>query len=243
MQVCRGLQTDANCYEGSVSSSFLQEIKCHNYITLQVKLRNLENLSDTAIIALALSCPLLLEVDLYSCTAITDRTLWALFRNCSHLRELSLNNCTSVSGEAFPQKDGSLLYIRGAGDPDLAGKRPMNAKFSSSPPSTRLAGSSKKPLDHGDVFPHLLGTTPLYSRMFEHVRYLDLTGLLNLTDQAVDGIVPTMPHIRNLVLAKCSNLTDESILSICKLGKHIHFLHLGHVNRCIQSHALRVSRD
>lgn len=197
-------------------------------------------MTDDAIIALALSCKLLLEVDLYACSSITDRTLWALFRNSSHLRELSLNNCTQVTGEGFPQRDGKLLYIKGSQDPALQGLTPLNPKFS----SAAYAGLSKKVAElygggasgttsssSGLGLPDLSNATPLAPRMFDHVRYLDLTGMTNLTDSAMDGLVATMPHIRNLVLAKCSNLTDESVHSICKLGKHIHFLHLGHVSK------------
>jgi hypothetical protein len=177
--------------------------------------------------ALAANCPLLLEVDMFSC-AITDRTLWGLFRNSSHLRELSLSGCKQVTGNAFPQREGSLLVIKGADDP-LLQKKPQNQKFQ----STSLAAAARKAAQYygeGSNDP-LAGVTPLSNRMFEHVRYLDMTGLVHLTDQAMEGIVSTMPHIRNLVLAKCNNLTDDALLSICKLGRHIHFLHLGHVSK------------
>lgn len=196
---------------------------------MQVKLRNLDTLTDDAIISLALSCPLLLEVDLYACTSITDRTLWALFRNSSHLRELSLNNCTQVTGDGFPQRDGKLLYIKGAEDPALLGLKPLNNKLVNLPSKILDAHGNFSSLSDPSLSKS--NTTPLGSRIFDHVRYLDLTGMVNLNDVAMAGIVATMPHIRNLVLAKCSNLTDESVMSICKLGKHIHFLHLGHVSK------------
>lgn len=197
---------------------------------LQVKLRNLESLTDVGIIALAQACPLLLEVDLYSCTSISDRTLWAVFRNSSHLRELSLNNCTQVGGDAFPQREASLVYIKGATDPAFAGRRPLNHRLRNLTfPASALGSGRTTRIENID--PQFLHYTPLAPRLFEHVRYLDMTGLANLTDMAIDGIVSTMPHIRNLVLAKCSNLTDDTVYSICKLGKHIHFLHLGHVSR------------
>lgn len=193
---------------------------------LQVKLRNLETLTDDAVIALVLSCPLLLEVDLYACTSMTDRTLWALFRNSSHLRELSLNNCTQVTGDGFPQRDGKLVYIKGSDDPALVGLKPLNHKLAN------LSNKIQDPNTSLSVFQALpANTTLLSSRLFDHVRYLDLTGMINLTDTAMAGIVVTMPHIRNLVLAKCSSLSDESVMSICRLGKHIHFLHLGHVSQ------------
>ena len=211
----------------------------------QVKLRNLDTLTDASVIALALHCPLLLEVDLYTCSAITDRSLWALFRSSSHLRELSLNACTQVSGDAFPQRDNALLFIKGATDASLAGKKPLNHRFA----NVSVHSSARKTLEYQNALaaerepgtlvpdgeagatPALPSVTALSSRMFDHMRYLDLTGLAGMTDAAMDGIVSTMPHIRNLVLAKCVNLTDDAVISICKLGKHIHFLHLGHVSR------------
>lgn len=225
----------------------------------QVKLRTLEQLTDEAVMALAASCPLLLEVDLFSCS-ITDRTLWGLLRNSSHLREFSLSGCKQVTGNAFPHREGTgsgnsggLLLLRGADDPLLQGRRPLNAKYQSS----SLAAAARKAAQlyghgHGNGHGHgqngtegagststtimassgpLAGMTPLSNRMFEHVRYLDMTGLLHMTDAAVEGIVATMPHIRNLVLAKCTNLSDDALLSVCRLGRHIHFLHLGHVSK------------
>lgn len=207
-------------------------------------------------VALALHCPLLLEADLHSCSSITDRSLHALFRNSSHLRELSLNNCTSVTGAAFPQKDVNKavsgpgghhgIFIAGGNDRSLIGKN-LNVKILAAagvPASPKIRASRGLTAAHDDdsaarYFPQfsdpsagpLANCTILSPRMFEHVRYLDLTGLSHLTDAAMDGIVSTMPHIRNLVLAKCVNLTDDTVYSICKLGKHIHFLHLGHVSK------------
>ncbi|GAA97197.1 uncharacterized protein L969DRAFT_44274 [Mixia osmundae IAM 14324] len=80
------------------------------------------------------------------------------------------------------------------------------------------------------------------SKNFEHLRYLDMTGLNKITDAAIASIVANMPRIRNLILCKCTNLTDESIYSICKLGKHLQFLHLGHVGRLTDSAITMLTR-
>lgn len=171
---------------------------------------------------------------------MTDRTLWALFRNSSHLRELSLSNCNQITGDGFPQKNGKAIYIKGADDPALQGLKPLNQKlvnFLSSSKSqdstTTTTRSSSTPQSMANLSSLLLppNTTILSPKIFDHVRYLDLTGMINLNDIAMAGIVATMPNVRNVVLAKCSNLTDESVFSICRLGKHIHFLHLGHVSK------------
>lgn len=70
-------------------------------------------------------------------------------------------------------------------------------------------------------------------RTFDHLRYLDLTGLTGLTDDAVTGIVRFMPRIRNLIVAKCTGLTDDAVVAICGLGRHLHYLHMGHVSALV----------
>lgn len=69
------------------------------------------------------------------------------------------------------------------------------------------------------------------SRMFDHLRILDLTNCSTISDAAIEGIVSNVPRIRNLILAKCTRLTNESAYSIARLGKNLHYLHLGHVSK------------
>ena len=66
------------------------------------------------------------------------------------------------------------------------------------------------------------------SLSFESLRILDLTGCVQLRDEAVEKIIDTSPRLRNLVLAKCREVTDRSVLAITKLGKNLHYIHLGH---------------
>lgn len=63
---------------------------------------------------------------------------------------------------------------------------------------------------------------------FESLRILDLTGCVQLHDEAVEKIVDSSPRLRNLVLAKCREVTDRSVMAITKLGKNLHYIHLGH---------------
>ncbi|KAM6509311.1 SCF ubiquitin ligase complex subunit [Fusarium solani] len=65
-------------------------------------------------------------------------------------------------------------------------------------------------------------------RHFEHLRILDLTSCMRLTDAAVQKIIDVAPRLRNLVLAKCRNITDAAVHAISKLGKNLHYVHLGH---------------
>jgi F-box and leucine-rich repeat protein GRR1 len=66
------------------------------------------------------------------------------------------------------------------------------------------------------------------SKSLEHLRILDLTSCLRLTDAAVQKIIDAAPRLRNLVLAKCRNITDAAVFAISALGKNLHYVHLGH---------------
>lgn len=63
---------------------------------------------------------------------------------------------------------------------------------------------------------------------YEHLRILDLTSCLRLTDVAVQKIITAAPRLRNLVLAKCRLITDVAVKAIAGLGKNLHYVHLGH---------------
>lgn len=187
----------------------------------QIKLRNVENLTDVPIILLSLNCPLLLEVDLIFCPRITSLALLQLFRTSHHLRELSLQACVEVTDEAFPTQEmvaalGSTRQYNLADDRETASSEPEGEPLVASDGSL-----IKRPI-------------PIYAppklKPFDHLRYLDLTSLTQLTDDALAGIVKYMPKIRNLIVAKCSRLSDDAVYSICQLGKHLHYLHLGHVS-------------
>jgi len=81
------------------------------------------------------------------------------------------------------------------------------------------------------------------NRTYDHLRILDLTSCVRLTDLAVQKIIEVAPRLRNLVLAKCRNITDVAVHAISKLGKNLHYVHLGHcgqitdeaVKRLVQS--------
>lgn len=167
-----------------------------------MKLRNIENLTDVPIILLSLHCPLLLELDLIGCTTLTSLALQQLARTSLQLRELSLHSCHRLTDTAFPPR---------ALTPNPA------------TPESALTTSSGESIPR----PTLLKYPPSL-RTFEHLRYLDLTALVLLTDDAIAGVVKWMPRIRNLIIAKCTALTNESVFSICGLGKHLHYLHMGH---------------
>ena len=169
----------------------------------RIKLSGLELLSDAPVSALAKNCPLLLELDLHNCPRVTDDSIRDLWLHSTYLRELRLSLVSNLTENAFP-----------APPPSSTSTAVQNAFPNSTP--------------QADV-----SETLLLSRAFDHIRMLDLTGCVNLTDDAMEGIIANCPKIRNLVLAKCSGLTDEAVGSICKLGRHLHYLHLGHVSKLV----------
>lgn len=66
------------------------------------------------------------------------------------------------------------------------------------------------------------------AQSYEHLRILDLTSCVRITDRAVEKIIDAAPRLRNVVLAKCRNITDQAVFAISRLGKNLHFVHLGH---------------
>ncbi|KAG8965184.1 SCF ubiquitin ligase complex subunit [Tulasnella sp. 425] len=185
----------------------------------RVKLSGVENITDVPVKLLAKHCPKLLELDLHNCPLVTDDAIRDVWTRSTYLREFRLSNIFTLTGKAFP----------------AAPKTNQNATVLANinlPPGMMMLGNRPEP-----------GLPPLQlDRLFDHLRMLDLTGCVNLTDEAVEGIVVNCPKIRNLVLAKCGNLTDEAIGSICKLGRYLHYVHLGHVSNITDQAVTRLAR-
>lgn len=195
-------------------------------------------INDVSLVLLSLHCPLLLEVDLGLCHSISSTSLQQLLRSSHNLRELCLNGCTSLSDDGFPDSNSLSLATHSTYHSTYSSAQasPLPSRSSSTSSSqdpSRPSSPGPDPLTtpSGTLIrrpPPLTSPPSLHS--FDHLRYLDLTSLVLLTDQSIQGIVKFMPKIRNLILAKCSRLTDESLYAICHVGKHLHYLHLGHVN-------------
>jgi F-box and leucine-rich repeat protein GRR1 len=169
----------------------------------RIKLCELEEVTSVSISELVSKCPPLIEIDLTQCSCITDLAVRDIWKNSLQLRELRLGQCFHITDQGFPVA------------PRLA-QLPTNAGANAQGMENNLAHVRYQSI------PPLLITQPLI-----HLRQLDLMNL-NITDDAVEGIIVNAPKIRNLVLAKCTALTDKAVKSICNLGKHLHCLHLGH---------------
>lgn len=209
---------------------------------LQIKLVKCDLITDVSIIALARSCPLLLEVDLVDVPQITSVASRELWLYSSHLRELRLSSCALLTDEGFP----FLFPTATQSHPVTSLAPPILSRPGSSslllPPSSGNSSSASTPYHtplHSNApspeptLAQTLPPPPNWMRQFEHLRILDLTSCAQITDQAVDAIISNAPKIRSLVLAKCIALTDDSLASICRLGRSLHQLHMGHVAKWV----------
>ena len=140
---------------------------------------------------------------------MTDEAVTAFALNCPNILEIDLFQCRLVTNQPITD-----LLIHGQALREL-----------------RLANCE---LISDNAFLSLPD-----DQVFEHLRILDLTSCVRLTDSAVDRIITAAPRLRNLVLAKCRNITNNGVLSIAKLGKNLHYVHLGHCSQ-ITDEAVKV---
>lgn len=140
---------------------------------------------------------------------MTDEAVSAFAINCPYILEIDLHQCRLVTNQPVTE-----LLSHGQALREL-----------------RLANCE---LISDDAFLSLPN-----DRVYEHLRILDLSSCVQLTDNAIDRIISVAPRLRNLVLAKCRNITDNAVLSIAKLGKNLHYVHLGHCSQ-ITDEAVKV---
>lgn len=221
---------------------------------MQIKLRKCDQLTDVPIMLLSIHCPLLLEIDLAFCTSVSQHAIMQLFRTSTCLREISLPGCTGLTDEGFP--DANELQLVSAFDTvhhhqnGGAGSYPHSGYASPSYPyhlngggssaassAPGTPGSGTEPLVSTSGFslprPQPIRSPPAY-KPFDQLRYIDVTSCGSLTDAAVAGLAKYCPKLRNLMLGKCTRLTDDALFAICGIGKHLHYLHLGHVHKCVR---------
>ncbi|EFX00708.1 ubiquitin ligase complex f-box protein [Grosmannia clavigera kw1407] len=155
-------------------------------------------ISNEGMIRLAESCKYIKRIKLNDCSQLTDDAVLAFARHCPNILEIDLHQCRQVTNQSVTE-----LLAKGQALREL-----------------RLANCE---LIDDNAF---LSLAP--ERVFEHLRILDLTSCVRLTDRAVQKIIDVAPRLRNLVLAKCRNITDAAVQSIARLGKNLHYVHLGH---------------
>lgn len=179
-------------------------------------------MTDLAVVTLARSCPLLLELDLSGVPQLSNDSTVAVCLNAKHLRELRVTNNDNLSTGAVPD----LVYVSRLGDEQLFDVlRPYPWYLAGVPsPKAEALSSSRPP----NVSASLLRPITL---SLDQLRLVDFTNCPDLDDLAIESLVNNAPQLRTLTLAKCKRLSDLAVESITRLGKHLHYLHLGHVDK------------
>jgi F-box and leucine-rich repeat protein GRR1 len=137
--------------------------------------------------------------------------------------QLKLNDCSQLQDNAvlaFAENCPNILEID-LQQCRLIGNEPVTALFTKGTALRELRLANCVLIDDSAFL-------SLPARTYEHLRILDLTSSVDITDRAVEKIIDVAPRLRNLVLQKCRNLTDAAVYAISRLGKNLHFLHLGH---------------
>ncbi|CAK7203741.1 SCF ubiquitin ligase complex subunit [Sporothrix eucalyptigena] len=219
----------------------------------RLTLTNCKNLTDSGLIPLVQDSSHLLALDISGDEQITEATLFALAEHCRRLQGLNVSSCTKISNEGMIKLAESCKYIKriklndcsqltdeavtafAMNCPNILEIDLHQCRLITNQPITDL-------LAHGQALRELrLANCELISdsaflslpndQVYEHLRILDLTSCVRLTDSAVDRIITVAPRLRNLVLAKCRNITDNAVHSIARLGKNLHYVHLGHCSQ------------
>ncbi len=147
------------------------------------------------------------------CSQLGDNAILAFAQHCPNILEIDLHQCRLIGNDPV-----TALLAKGQALREL-----------------RLA--------HCELVDDLAFLSLPMGRTYDHLRILDLTSCVRLTDRAVEKIIDVAPRLRNLVLAKCRNITDAAVYAISRLGKNLHYVHLGHcgqitddaVKRLVQS--------
>ncbi|KAL8742884.1 MAG: hypothetical protein Q9190_004706 [Brigantiaea leucoxantha] len=191
---------------------------------LALDITGLDAVTDHSLNAVAEHCSRLQGLNITDCSKVTDESLSWVAKNCRYLKRLKLNNCTLVTDEsvtAVARHCPSMLEI------DLHNCLQITDASITSLISHGRQLRELRVAHCRLITDHAFLDLPKHLA-FDSLRILDLTGCLQLRDEAVEKIIDTSPRLRNLVLAKCKEITDRSVNAITKLGKNLHYIHLGH---------------
>ena len=244
LQVCTQVErlTLTNCH--GLTDQGLISLITDNRRLLALDISGDSNITEASINLLALNCRLLQGLNISGCTKISNESLINVAERCKKIKRVSLtaspppwmatnymqlkfNDCHQIEDSsivAFARNCPNILEI------DLhhcknVGSEPVTAllQYGRSLREFRLANCD---LITDSAF---LNLPP--NQTFQHLRILDFTSCVRLTDSAVEKIIECAPRLRNVVFAKCRNLTDVAVNAISKLGKNLHYVHLGHCNQ------------
>jgi len=231
MAACHRLErlTLSGCCQ--ITDDTLIRVLQHTPHLVAIDLSGVVKLTDRTLYQLAAMCPKLQGVNLSGCALVSSEGVIALANACHSLRRIKLAHCVRLDGSAL------LALLRACPillEADLAGCVRMHdaaVREAWLRPSLlrelRLVGCTAL-TDRAFPTPTALAEAPAAFLICEHLRMLDLSSCLYITDETVRAIVTHAPRLRNLTLAKCERLTDDSVYAIAELGRHLQHLHLAH---------------
>lgn len=175
---------------------------------LQVCLTNCSGLTELSVIMIAHNCPRVHEIELQDIRGLTDEAMVQIWLHQSYLREIQLSWNARLTDASFP-------LIRGSTELESLVSQEVQDRLNRQLDSNGSA---------------ILRTSPVTSS-FSRLRRVDMPGLSEITDVAIEALISNAPRIRNLNLAKCSKVTDLGLESISRLGRHLHYINFGHVTQ------------
>ncbi|KAL2168874.1 hypothetical protein VTG60DRAFT_6776 [Thermothelomyces hinnuleus] len=186
-----------------------------------------DHITEASIDAITENCPRLQGLNISGCQRVSNESLVRLAQRCKYLKRLKLNDCTQLQDSAvlaFAENCPNILEI------DLQqcrsiGNEPITALFTKGHALRELRLANCELIDDSAFL-----SLPS-NRKYEHLRILDLSSSMGITDRAIEKIIEVAPRLRNLVLQKCRNLTDAAVYAISRLERNLHFLHLGHCSQ------------
>jgi len=182
-----------------------------------VRLNGLTTLTDPSVSALARSLTHLTELELSNLPLVTASSVRDIWTFSTKLTRLKLAHCAHLTDKAFPSSPPSSARTSTRGASVALSSLPANRSSNGTRPSTWL-----------DNLPPLV-----FSRAHKlaHLRLLDISYCIRLTDAAISGIVACAPRLQHLNLGGCMALTDEAAYAVASLGQHLKVLFLTHAEQ------------
>lgn len=231
MTACKRIErlTLTNC--NKLTDVSLQPLVDGNRSLLALDITGLGEVTDKTMITVADNCLRLQGLNVSGCKKLSDASIVAIAKSCRHLKRLKFNGCAQLTETAIMTVAAHSTHLL---EIDLHGlhnvESPSITALLTSCPHLREVRLAHCTRLNDEAFVNL-PMTPETRVSLDALRILDLTDCNELSDKAIETVIPTCPRLRNLILAKCRHLTDRAVLAITRLGKNLHYIHLGHCAR------------
>ncbi|KAF5785683.1 putative leucine-rich repeat domain superfamily [Helianthus annuus] len=196
-----------------------------------LNLNGCQKISDNGIEAITKACPSLKIFSIYWNVRVTDVGISHLVNNCKHIVDLNLSGCKGISDKSLQMISESYLHLESL---DI----------------TRCVKITDGGLQHVMVKCSGLKSLNLYALssftdgvykkmlLLAHLRFLDLCGAQNLSDEALFSIAKCK-NIRTLNLTWCVRVTDAGVIAIGQGCTSLEFLSLfgivGVTDKCLEA--------